>query len=134
MSCLIMCKTALNCCIHRIMTQHPRMINAALIYSSHVGVLLSVSLFDNLPFSSDPINILLAPQLKEVNHISVDKSRENGFLFTEKCRQIFIPFLHNYMLRVRIIRGFQPRNRKYVAKWTENDNEMFPIGNTQRHR
>lgn len=49
------------------------------------------------------IKILPIHQLKGVNHIIVNKSGLNGFLFTEKCGQVFIPFLHNYMLSVGLV-------------------------------
>lgn len=59
----------------------------------------------------------------EVNHIIVNKSGLNGFLFTKKCREIFIPFLHNYVFCVGLLEGHRPWNLKYAVAFNENDNE-----------
>lgn len=93
------------------MTQHPLMINTELILGPFLAFITHIYPFfdkrsDNLHCQDGTVSlikILPIHQLKEVNHIIVNKSGLNGFLFTEKCRQVFIPFLHNYMLSVGLI-------------------------------
>lgn len=70
------------------------------------------------------IKILPIHQLKGVNHIIVNKSGLNGFLFTEKCGQVFIPFLHNYMLSVGLV-GDPDHG---IASMRSNGQKMIRMG------